>query len=120
MARQHRQVPALQALMQGMTEAQIAELQEICDAFENNYDELMAYLQSLGAQREHFREVNAQARKSMGKPREQADLLNRVEMLTWSVGYGICLKTIEGLTQLSADTRKAFLEAARRANRDDQ
>lgn len=113
MARQYRQIPELEAIMLGMTPEQIVDLQEICFLFEDRYDQLMDQLHCLGAQKRHYQAVNGQAREQMGKSRDEADLLNRLEMLIWSIGYQNCIDIIQTLQTLRADTKQAF-EAARR------
>ncbi len=111
MPRNHRQVPALQALMQGMNQEQISELQAICADFEGNYDELMRKLKSIDAQKQHYREVNRTAKVYMGKSRADADLLNRLEMLIWSLGYRNCTEIIKTLSALEFDVTEAFTAA---------
>ena len=82
-----RWIPQLEALWRGLSDEDIAILQDALDYFDGSYNSLMARLETLGASKAIYAAVNGTAKAIMGKSRSDVDLWNTDEMETWGDGY---------------------------------
>lgn len=112
-----RWVPQLEALWRGLTEDDIAILQDALDYFDGSYNGLMARLEELHASRAVYAAVNGTAKAMMGKSRSDVDLWDADEMEAWGDGYQGTLEAIEAMQLYTAINEQLAREATRRGFR---
>ena len=106
-------VPQLEALWRGLTEDDIAILQDALD-FDGSYNGLMARLEELHASRSVYAAVNGTAKVMMGKSRSDVDLWDADEMEAWGDGYQGALDAMEAMQLYTAINEQLAREATRR------
>lgn len=105
--------PALQALMQGFSQEETQELEELFEQDADAYQAHLAKLASLGATNSDYRTVNSAIKKEMrGIGRGDRDVFDTEEMETRIIGRSLSRQNTHHLSE-AVDTAKESFRTAR-------
>lgn len=109
-----RYIPAIEAMMLGLNESEIALLQDALDRFDESYELMLERLKSLGATQNLYRQVNAAIKGVTGKGRGDVDTLDAAEMQMWGDGYTDSATSIDNLGSAAVRAANSFAQAMER------